>query len=136
MVVFWGVSTEQTMVKSDGIGKVPVRAITAYFLWPVETSPLPEIEEQNKLCLSKTNSQLILISYTVLANDFKECVINAVFATWKNFFPQSRKWRTKGGRCPKESLRVANCTSDLLEGKHSGIKIGHKQQKFRNKNQQ
>lgn len=35
----------------------------------------------------------------------------------------------------KESLRlpITLFTSDLLEGKHSGIKIGHEQQKFRNK---
>lgn len=71
------------MVKSDGVGKVPVGAVTAYFLWSVcggvTSHFLPDTEEQNKLHFSKTNSHRN--PDTVLVDGFKECVIHVVFAT-------------------------------------------------------
>lgn len=41
--------------------------------------------------------------------------------------------RVKGATRKVESCQLHFFTFDLIEGKHSGIKIGHEQQKFRNK---
>lgn len=71
----------------------------------------------------------------MLVSDFKECMTNVLFATWKFSFPQSGIWSTKGKGAAKkvEELPVKRFTSGLREGKHSGIRIGHEQQEFRSK---
>lgn len=54
------------------------------------------------------------------------------FATWKNFLSLGfGAPRVKGAIRKVWELPIF--TSDLLEGKHSGSKIGREQQKFRNK---
>lgn len=54
----------------------------------------------------------------------------------RNFLPAVGVWKSKGQRClPQGKWEFSGSTLDccLIEGKHSGIKIGHEQQKFGNK---
>lgn len=79
-----------------GVGKVPVRTVTVYVLWSfAEVSPLTfyQLLRSKTNCISLRQIHMeILIIHTVLVNDFKECVTQALFATWKDCFPKSGIW--------------------------------------------
>lgn len=54
-------------------------------------------------------------------------------------FPKLGVWNSQGKRClPQGKWELSDDTFYfcLIEGKHSGIKIGHEQQKFENKKNQ
>lgn len=73
------------MVKSDRIGTVPIRAVTASFSEPfTEALPLypPDIKEQKRTAIYLRQIHIsVLMFHTVLVNGFKECVINVLFTT-------------------------------------------------------
>lgn len=140
LVVFWDVSAGQSGQKHR-TGVVPSREYLLFSLSRLlrchRSRSLPGIKKQKNCIYLRQIHISALMFHTVLLNGFKECVINVLFATWIVFLlDQGHTAPRAKGACHKESLRVANYAFyfRLIEGKHSGIKIGHEQQKFRNKN--